>query len=122
MVAAWVVMPAARRAAPLAFMASLSRAATWALGIIVLTGVFAAWQRLGSPARLVDHPYGVLLSIKLGLVGLAAGLGAFNRFVGFPAAKSGSGERALLVLRVESVVLLGALAVAAMLTMQHPPR
>ena len=122
MVAAWVVMPAARETAPPAFMASLSRAATCALGIIVLTGVFGAWQRLGVPVRLIDHPYGLVLSVKLSFFALAAALGAYNRFIGFPLAKRGDGARALLVLRVESVLLMGTLGAAALLTMQHPPQ
>ena len=122
MVAAWVVMPASRLIAPLAFMASLSRAATWALATIVLTGTFAAWQRLDSPLRLIDHPYGLVLSVKLGFFALAALLGAYNRFIGFPEARGGDNARALLVLRVESVLLLSALGTAALLTMQHPPQ
>jgi len=112
-VAAWLKLTDLRR---------LSSAATVALGGIVLTGFFNGWQRLQAPAQLIDHPYGVVLSVKLGLFLLAAALGAYNRFVGFPAVASGQGTgRATLVLRLESVVLLAVLAAAAVLATQEPP-
>lgn len=118
--AAWVVMPAARQA-PLAYMASLSRAATIALGGIVASGMYNAFQRIDTLDRLATDPYGQALTVKLALFGAAAGLGAYNRFAGFPAAARGDGKRALLVLRLESLALLGALAAAAVLVSQAPP-
>lgn len=121
--AGWAVLPAARVSpGPIKpYLRLLSGGATVALAGIVASGVFNAWQRLDSLNQLVDSPYGVALTVKLALIGGAVLLGAYNRFVGFPAlARTGSGH-ALTVLRIESVVLLGALAAASVLTAQAPP-
>ena len=119
--AAWVVLPAAGTAPIGPYLVSLSRTATIALAGIVASGLFHALARIGSPAHLVEHPYGVALSVKVVLVALAVLLGAYNRFAGFPAAQRGQIGTAVLVLRVESVVLLGVLAAAALLTLTEPP-
>jgi putative copper resistance protein D len=115
-VAAWVV-----RAHDARYLALLSRAATVALGGILATGVWNVVQRFGAPEQLLASPYGLALTVKLLLVGLAVLLGAYNRYQGFPAAAQGQGGTALLVLRIESLVLFGALAGAAVLTAQAPP-
>ena len=120
-ISAWVVMPSAGGEPPLNYMASLSSAATVALAGIVGTGLFGVWQRLDAPARLADLPYGVVLSVKLALFAIAALLGAYNRFAGFPASTRDGGACALRVLRIESLCLLSALGAAAVLTMQQPP-
>lgn len=88
-VAAWLVMPASRKASPLAYMQRLSRTAALALAAILATGLYAAWHRLGAPQRLFDHPYGLVLAAKLVLVGVAASLGAGNRFIGCAANRIG---------------------------------
>jgi putative copper resistance protein D len=121
--AAWRVLPAARRhgTALNGYLDALSRAAALALAGIVATGVWNSWQRLAAPADLLDHPYGLLLSLKLGLFGMAVLLGAWNRVAGFPRARGGSSERALLVLRIESIVLAGVLITAAALVAMQPP-
>ena len=115
-VAAWAVRPL-----PAAYLASLSTAATVALGGIVATGLFNVWQRIGAVDQMLTDPYGVALTVKLVLFAGAVGLGTYNRFAGFPAAVSGKPGRALLVLRFESGVLLGALAAAAVLVSTQPP-
>ncbi len=119
-IAAWLVLPAAK-APPLHYMQRLSRIATVALAGIVLTGGYAAWHRLDRPQDLVGHPYGVILAVKLAMFGVAAALGAYNRFVGFPAAVRDAGTLAVLVLRIESVFLLAALGAASVLARQAPP-
>lgn len=103
------------------YLARLSAAATVALGGIVATGVFAAWQRLAEPAELAAHPYAQALVFKLALVLLAVLLGAYNRFVGFPLAAQDGGRRALAVLRIETAILILALLAAARLTVLQPP-
>lgn len=115
-VAASVVRPAHP-----AYLASLSSAATWALAGIVATGLFNVWQRIGAPEQLISNPWGLALTAKLALFAVAVLLGAYNRFVGFPAAAQGQAGRALLVLRIESAVLFAALAAAAILASQPPP-
>ncbi|MES2019079.1 MAG: CopD family protein [Pseudomonadota bacterium] len=113
--AGWVALPTGRH------LGWLSQVATWALAGIVASGVFNAWQRLDAPGQLFGTPYGLVLSVKLAFIALAALLGAYNRFAGFPAAACGQGRAASLVLRVESVALLAALASAALLTSMAPP-
>lgn len=121
-VAGWIVIPARAAGTRLKpYLASVSAAATLALAGIAGSGVYGAWQRMESLEQLTTHGYGVALSVKLGLFAVAAALGAYNRFVGFPAALEAPG-RAVLVLRIESLVLLAALTAAAVLTLQEPPR
>lgn len=101
----------------------MSQAALLAVIAIGATGIYSAWHRLGSPAHLIDTAYGVTLQVKLALVAVAIALGAYNKFAGLPAAaRSARGlDRVRLVLRLESLVLLGALAAAAALISQQPP-
>ena len=121
--AAWQVVPAARAAdvALPAYLASLSTWASAALAGIILTGVWNVWQRIGSPQQLVDNDYGLALCLKLCLFTLAVALGGYNRFIGFPFAPRDGAARALLALRVESVILAVSLLVAAYLSVQPPP-
>ena len=102
----------------------LSRLATAALAGVVVTGVASAWHGLGgSLAPLAPESgssWGLLLDVKLALVACAVALGAFNRFVVMRALPS-AGPRFARVLRVEAVVLLGVLVVAAWLTNGEPP-
>jgi putative copper resistance protein D len=136
MVSAWLVLPnpefqrKSDRREMNNYLASLSRTATIALGGIVLTGAYNAYRGIGAPHNLVSTFYGIVLSGKLCLVLLAVGLGAFNRFIGFPAVVSPvvrekslppATWRVMTVLRIESVVLLGALAIATVLSSEAPP-
>jgi putative copper resistance protein D len=127
-VAGWVVLPIAR-ADPRhgtvlrPYLTSLSDAATIALVAIFASGIYNAWQRLGAPSALFGNPYGSALIVKLSLVALAVALGGYNKLVGFPAVgrSDEASARAMNVLRIESLVLLGALAAAAVLTSLQPP-
>ena len=121
-IAGWLVLDRAESDPPWQFMEMLSRTAAWALAGIAVTGIYAAAHRLDSPARLIDSVYGAVLSVKLMCVTVAVALGAWNRFSGFPAADRDGWARPRLVLRIESVFLLAALAAAARLTMQQPPQ
>lgn len=113
-VAGWMQLPTA-------YFPALSRAATLALAGIVASGAYNVWQRMDALDQLLGHPYGVALTVKLVLVAGAVALGVYNRFVGFPEAARGQAGPAYLVLRIESVVLLGALAAAAVLVSTQPP-
>lgn len=115
----WVVVPQA--AGTPSYLASLSRVATIALAGIVISGAYHSLVRLSSASQLVEHPYGMALAVKLGLFVMAVMLGGINRCWGFPAASQGRVRMALLVLRLESVVLLGVLAAAALLASTEPP-
>ena len=133
MTAAWIVLPhlasdAATKQLLSTYLASVSTWATVALAGIVITGLFNTFRVLAHPADLVTTDYGAVLTTKLALVAIAIGLGAYNRFVGFPKA-SGSWRStegadpspATVILRIESVVLLLVLGAAAILTGSAPP-
>ncbi len=47
-------------------------------GAAAVTGVFAAWLHLGSVPALWETPYGLTLLLKLGILSLVAGTGAYN--------------------------------------------
>ena len=47
-------------------------------GMVAATGVFAAWMHLGSIPLLWQSDYGRLLLLKLGVLALVAGTGAYN--------------------------------------------
>ena len=133
MTAAWVVLPyfgTARTMSrlPSAYLASVSTWSTVALTGIVATGVFNTYRVLAHPAELVTTGYGWVLTTKLAFVAVAIGLGAYNRFVGFPMASGrwqeagGQNLRSVtLVMRIESIVLLLVLGAAAVLAESAPP-
>ena len=114
------------------WVAALSRAATVALLVVVLTGSFKVWRSGTSLMALASSDYGVALGSKLALVVVAAGLGGFNRFRILPAlfhdlrADDGTGElqpwhrRLRTVLRLEALVLLLVLVAAAVLAGTEP--
>jgi putative copper export protein len=47
-------------------------------GLLVVTGAIAAWRNIGSVAGLWQEPYGRVLMVKLALLSVAAGTGAYN--------------------------------------------
>jgi putative copper resistance protein D len=49
--------------------------------VLILTGTLNAWWLVGTPAKLLGNPYGLLLSAKLALFALMLGLAAVNRMV-----------------------------------------
>ena len=101
-----------------------------ALAIVVVTGLINAWHRLDSWQILWTTGYGWTLSAKLALVALMAGIGALNRFLIVPSIESpavaGSAvgtdpaRRFFRVLRVDSLVFLLIMLLAAALSMQSP--
>lgn len=108
-----------------AWVGRLSATATVALALVVASGAWIAWRATdGFGAPLRGTPWFGLLLAKLVLVGLAAALGAFNRFFGLPplrvalaAARVAPGlaaqTRFTRVLRVEAGLLVGALLLGA---------
>ena len=124
-------MTATDRRVRAAYVAALSSSATFALAGIFVTGIYAAWRSLGSLGDLVGNPYGNTLVAKLLLVGVAALLGGFNRFVVMPPwlAHESKGDAAPQVLPVrfkrvlwiEALVLLAVVVLAAWLASTSPP-
>lgn len=122
---------AADRLDTASWIARLSTAATFALAGIIATGLWNVWRGTeGMLGQLVGSAYGTALFIKLGLVLVAASLGAFNRFKVLPdllaslrAPSSGGADGQATfsrALRIESVVLAGVLLAAAFLSSRAP--
>lgn len=76
--AAWS-MPETRRAQAVADLVNaFSPTALLFAGIVAATGVFAAWLHIGSFGALWTSSYGKLLLLKLAILALVAGTGAYN--------------------------------------------
>ena len=127
-VAGWLVLPRTYAAAHDSavinrYLTLLSHAATIALIGIFATGAYNAFQRVGTVQNVMGNPYGTALLVKLAFIGLAVALGGYNKLVGFPSLTKSSraSPRVIAILRVESALLLIALAAAAFLTTQQPP-
>jgi putative copper resistance protein D len=102
----------------------MSAAAVLAVLAVFVTGLFNAWNRVGTVDNLFDNSiYTTALLIKVGLVGVALILGGYNKFIGLALARGSVHglERVKLVLQVESIVLVIVLFAAAVLTSQQPP-
>jgi putative copper resistance protein D len=124
-------MDARDRRARAAYVASLSSSATFALTGIFVTGLYAAWRGIDGWANLLGNPYGNTLVAKVLLVGVAAALGGFNRFFVMPPwlSRESAGDAAAeafplrfrRIVRIEAVVLLAVVALAAWLASTSPP-
>ena len=136
MISGWVVLPMAEvvgqgaLSATSNFLRLLSHYATIAIIGIVGTGLYNSYRGLGSIENLFGNRYGAILMLKVFLVTLAAALGAFNKFIGLPTVLKPDTRgmdlpaalgRIVFVLRMESVVLLGVIVAAAVLTGTAPP-
>ncbi len=127
-VSAWPVLQPAHvqelpRAATDHYLERMSEAAMLAVIAIAATGIYSGWHRVGSTEHLLHTQYGYTLLVKIGLVLGAIALGGYNKFLGLPEAARSAAGVALVrrVLQIEAVLLLGALMVAAYLTVQQPP-
>ncbi len=129
-----------------------SRMAAYCVFTLFVAGLFNAWSQVGSLQPLVTTSYGLTLLAKLFLVGLALGLAAVNRYYFLPLLRDPTGARnrlpvktigrlggAWLVgagrgeegrirrrlrqfMRLEWILVIAALALAALLTHLPPAR
>ena len=79
-------------------------------GLLAVTGVIAAWRNIGSVAGLWQESYGQVLLVKLAVLSIAAGTGAYNwkrvlPFLGSATATSRLRKSATLELAAALVVL-----------------
>src|SRR5690606_15228353 len=91
--------------------------------LLVIAGIGAALERIGSPADLVNTGYGRLLFGKLALVARLLGLAALNRYRLMPAFATDGSARASLVHTIGAEIVLagGVLLVTAVLAHTPPP-
>lgn len=66
----------------------LSTLAAIALGLVLLTGLYNAWDEVGSISALWTTEYGQILLVKLAFVATMTGIGTYNRFVAVPAVQT----------------------------------
>jgi len=74
---------------------AFSPVAMASVGVLVLTGSFAAWMHLPAPSALLSTGYGRTLVVKVALVLVVLGLGARNYRVLTPRLGTTSGDRSL---------------------------
>jgi putative copper export protein len=88
------------------------------IALIAATGLYASWQQVGSPDGL-GTPYGILLVVKVALVGTAVALGAVNYFDGGrgTATSGGLRRRVSIELGLAALIVLA----SANLTSGSPP-
>ncbi|MFA6166783.1 MAG: CopD family protein [Gemmatimonadaceae bacterium] len=93
-----------------AVMRGFSAPALGFAGLLTVTGTIAAWRNIGAVAELVHSLYGQVLLVKLALLSVAAGTGAYNWKRVLPSLGSGASSTARLR-RSAAVELVAALAV-----------
>jgi copper transport protein len=106
-------------------MDEFSTRALWLVGLVLLSGLLIAWIQVRSPANLATTDYGQLLLVKLGLVVVILAMAAWNKTRLTPAlarGDAGAAGRMARSIRIESILMLLAVAAAASLTLPTPPR
>jgi len=104
---------------------TFSRLAPYVVAGIILSGSVLAWLQLGTPASLWQTDYGRVLAIKLALVLLLLGLGAYNRYRLTQAVLAGDSEarrRMRQVAAAELLIAALALGTVALWRFTPPPR
>lgn len=106
-----------------ALINAFSPTALFFAGMVVATGVFAAWLQLGAVSALWQSAYGRTLLVKLALLSVVFGTGAYNWLKVKPAlgseAAAGRLRRSAMV---ELAVGVAVLAVTAVLVATSPPQ
>ena len=105
-----------------AFLQRLSQVAALALTLVVVSGLFNVWRILDA-AQVSFGAYEQRLTVKLTVVGLAAALGAWNRWIALPRLLQGDASARkpfALSLSAEAVLLMLVLLLAARLGSTMP--
>ncbi|WP_213772524.1 CopD family protein [Bradyrhizobium sp. dw_78] len=119
-----VAMAARPKPSLLPVLNRFSRIAVPVVGVLVLTGLTLAVIQLASFRALIETDYGLILSVKLGLVIALLGLAALNRFRLTPALAADPAAARPLVrsIALEGLVAVGILAAVAGWRFTPPPR
>lgn len=115
-----LVWPAAPELRVRAFL-GFSRIAVGLVAVMLLAGAYLAVVRLPTVSALWETGYGRTLVVKLAIVAVALGFGAFHHLVVRPRIEAGEGVRTRPSLVGETVVAIGVLLAAAILTNGSPP-
>ena len=109
-----------------AVMTSFGRAGWWFIGVMVVSGLWMAWQLTGSWNALTDTVHGRFLLLKLSLVACLMGLGMLNKFRWVARLHSGIAYDATVIALRRTIYLemgvasLIVLAVALLTTISGP--
>ena len=107
-----------------AFLAALSKAATWALAVVLLSGAYRGYTGLeGNFHALFHSAWGLTLTAKLLAVAAALALGVLNRLAltRNPTWLPAQRRSTIRVLRAEAFAMLAILALSATLANLPPP-
>ncbi len=102
---------------------AFSPLALWSTATLVGTGLFATWLHVGSLGGLFGSTYGRILLFKVGIVAVAAGLGAYNWKRLTPRLGSAEGSKAFMSGSARSEVVMGLLVLlltAVLVVTAHP--
>ncbi|MFN2399350.1 MAG: copper resistance CopC/CopD family protein [Gemmatimonadaceae bacterium] len=120
--AALLVEEGARGAAVADLFNAFSPTALTFAGMTMFTGVFAAWIHLGTVSALWQSQYGKILLLKLAILSLTAGTGAYNWLRVKPSLGNESGAfRIRRTARAELVIGVLVLIVTAILVATPTP-
>jgi copper transport protein len=106
-------------------MDQFSTRAMWLVGLLLLAGVVVSWVQMRALANFVTTDYGRQLLVKLGLVALLLAFAAYNKFKLTPALANGAPgapNKMARSIRIESVLMVLVVVLAASLTLPTPPR
>jgi len=102
----------------------LSRTSTWAVFVVVATGLYKGWTGLGNSLRpLGQTQWGILLTVKSALVMLALALGLKNRLTlsRNPVLAEADAASFSRWLKAEAVLMVAILALSGFLANSPPP-
>lgn len=108
----------------------LSVMATFALMLVLITGLFNTWRQLDNISDLWTSDYGQLLLIKLVFVSVMMTIGASNKFIWVPRLVTQAKQASLNnnptkiflgILRIDSLVFLTTMVIATILAATTPP-
>lgn len=102
----------------------VSRLAAWSVSILVVTGIYIAYQGLGlSLYQLLYSNYGRVLMIKLAAFAAVLPVGGYNRYFLIPVLERAPARGAVIRnVGGESLIMVGILALAALLANTPPAR
>lgn len=117
----WIVLRGAPELTPQVLARTVRRfslVALVAVALLVATGTLQAFSRLVLLQDLIETPYGIALLVKIVLLGMTLGFGAFHLFRAGP-----RGDRRALIrgTTIETGLLVVVIAAAGVLTAVAPP-
>jgi len=103
---------------------ALSKLATWSVAILLVSGVYLAYEGLGhSLYHLLYSSYGRVLCFKVELFALVLAVGAYNRVYLIPAIEQTKARlRLLRNVSAECLMMVGVIGLAALLAATPPAR